>query len=148
MGRGQKGRQKTTAGTVLFSLLAAGLLVVGCLFAGTLDILFNPKPTISFVGRFDTCNNHLDCPMSDVWVLAPEVTEISPVVEPVGTNLSQGVRICLISPADGNTCLELHFADRVPICIFSSPLNVFCLRNRTKCRSQVRNHKTCACAGN
>jgi hypothetical protein len=42
----------------------------------------------------------------------------------------------------------LYFADRVPICIFSSPLNVFCLRTRTKYRSQLRNQKTCAGAGN
>ena len=40
---------------------------------------------------------------------------------------------------------ELYFADRVPICIFSSPLNVFCLRTRTKSRSPaVRNHTTYA----
>jgi len=32
---------------------------------------------------------------------------------------------------------ELHFADRVPICIFSSHLNVFCLRTRTKYRSHA-----------
>ena len=46
------------------------------------------------------------------------------------------------------SALPLPLPDCVPICIFSSPLNGFCLRTRTKCRSPVRNHKTCAGAGN
>ena len=86
MARGQNGWQKTTAGTFWFSLVLAGLIVVACLFAGTLDFLvFKPKPSNSFVGHFHSCHNHVGCPMAEDWVLAPEVSEISPAVEPVVT---------------------------------------------------------------
>ena len=105
MARGQKGWQKTTAGAFWFSLVVAGLLVAACLVVGTLDfLLFNQKPSSSFVGHFHWCHDHLDCTMED-WVIAPEVTEISPAVEPVVTNIFPGVRICLISQ-DG-TCSDL-----------------------------------------
>ena len=106
MARGQKGWQKTTAGTFWFSSFAAGLFVVACLVAGTLDFLLFPKPSSSFVGHFHgSCHDYLACPMTEDWVLAPEVTEISPAVEPVVTSISPGVRICLISPADEGTCV-------------------------------------------
>jgi hypothetical protein len=107
MARGQKGWQKTTAGTFWFSSFAAGLFVVACLVAGTLDFLLFPKPSSSFVGHFHgSCHDYLACPMTEDWVLAPEVTEISPAVEPVVTSISPGVRICLISPADEGTCVQ------------------------------------------
>ena len=101
-----EGWQKTTAGTFWFSSFAAGLFVVACLVAGTLDFLLFPKPSSSFVGHFHgSCHDYLACPMTEDWVLAPEVTEISPAVEPVVTSISPGVRICLISPADEGTCV-------------------------------------------
>ena len=106
MARGQKGWKKTTAGTFWFSLVLAGLIVAACLVVGTLDfLLFNQKPSSSFVGHFHSCHDHLDCPMED-WDIAPEVTEISPAVEPVVTNISPGMQICLISQ-DGKTCSDL-----------------------------------------
>jgi hypothetical protein len=122
MARGQKGWQKTTAGTFWFSLVVAGLLVVACLFAGTVDFLvFKPKSSRSFVGHFHSCHNHVDCQMAEHWVLAPEVTEISPAVEPVVTELSPGVRICLISPGDANTCIDLPVFDASRITVFDQP---------------------------
>ena len=107
MARGQKGWQKTTAGTFWFSSVVAGLFVVACLFAGTLDsVLFNPKPSNSFVGHFHgACHHFLDCPM-EVTEISPEVTEISPAVEPVVTSISPGIRICLMSPASEGTCVQ------------------------------------------
>ncbi len=62
-------------------------------------------------------------------------------LEAVAENQSSGTFVGFKKARGGNHEVsaggesELHFADRVLICIFSSPLNVFCLRTRTKYRS-------------
>ena len=113
MASGQKAWQNTTAGTFWFSSFAAGLFVVACLVAGTLDFLLFPKPSSSFVGHFHgSCHDYLACPMTEDWVLAPEVTEISPAVESVANHISPGVRICLISPADASMCIDQPVSDQ------------------------------------
>ncbi len=79
MARGQKGWQKTTAGTFWFSLVLAGLIVVACLLAGTLDfLLFKPKPSNSFVGHFHSCHHHRDCPMAENWFLRLKLPRFRP----------------------------------------------------------------------